>query len=110
MRKLVFDEMSRADMDRIREYLAEKAIPSEIEDLYWVELTPDLLDERQMQHHPCQPYRFAIELSQNALSLEMLIRSKTTMRCECIKYADAIQRDFILKFGDAIIEDCKVRT
>jgi len=110
MRKLVFDEINKSDMGRIREYLAEHAILSEVEDLYWVELGNDLLDERQSEHRACQPYRFAIELTQDAVCMEMLIRSKTTIRCECIRYANAVQRDFILKFGDTLIQDCKIRT
>jgi hypothetical protein len=110
MRKLVFDEINRPDMDRIREYLAKNAVSSDIEGLYWVELHNDLLDQRQSVHHACQPYRFAIELTQDAVCMEMLIRSKTTLRCDCIRYANALQRDFILRFADTLIEECEIRT
>ena len=110
MRKLVLDEISAQDMERIRDYLNSNAVPSEIEDLYWVELTGDLLDERQSVHHACQPYRFAVELTPDAVHLEMLIRSRTTLLCDCIRYASPVQVQFILRFADRLVEACKVRT
>jgi hypothetical protein len=110
MRKLVLDEILPPDMERIREYLNDKAVPSEVEDLYWVELTGDLLDERQSTHHACQPYRFAVELGKDAVYLEMLIRSRTTLLCDCIRYASPVQGQFILRFADRLIDACKVRT
>jgi hypothetical protein len=81
-----------------------------MEDLYWVEIKSDLLDERQSAHHACQPYRFAVELTHDAVHLELLIRSKTTLRCDCIRYASPIQYEFVLRFADTLIETCKVRT
>jgi len=110
VKKIVFDEINAHDMGRIRQYLEENAFPSEITDLYWVDIQDDLLDETQCQHHACKPYRFAVELTKHSVNLELLIRSKNTLRCDCIQYATPIQRDFILRFGDLIMTECKVRT
>jgi hypothetical protein len=110
MRKFVLDEISRSDIQKIREYLKEAAVASEVEGLYWVELHEDVLSGEQCEHQACKPYRFAVEVCETSVSLEMLIRSAVTMRCDCIKYATSVQRDFILRFGDTLIENCKIRT
>ena len=110
MRKFVLDEISRSDMEKIRDYLNQNAILSEVDGLYWVELADEHLDHLQFGHEQCKPYRFAVELCDDSVHLEMLIRSATTMRCECIKYANRTQRDVIIRFGETIIRDCDIST
>ena len=110
MRKFVFDEISSADMRKVRAYLDENAVRSEVEGLYWVELEEDELNIRQREHQACRPYRFAVEVDKNAVYLELLIRSAVTMRCDCVEYATPMQRETILRFGDTLIRECRIRT
>ena len=110
MRKIVLDELSSTDIRKIKDYLDAVAIPSSIEGLYWVDLTDDLLDGRQCEHDACKPYRFAIELLDDSVHLELLIRSANTMRCSCINYATPQQREMIFRFGERMIDTCGTRT
>jgi hypothetical protein len=110
MRKFVLDEISDPDIKKAREYLQEVAIASEVEGLYWVDLPADVLNGEQCEHEACKPYRFAIEVCDNSIHFEMLIRSATNMHCECITYATPVQRDFILRFGETLIGKCNIRT
>ena len=110
MRKIVLDEITSSDMLKIKEYLDEVAIQSSLEGLYWVDLTADLLDARQTEHEACQPYRFAIELLDDAVHLELLIRSANTLHCSCIDYATTQQREMIFRFGERMLETCGART
>lgn len=110
MRQYLLDEIRKKDIPRIREYLETHATASGLADIWWVDLREDLLSPAQYDHHHCQPYRFAIELGDDYLRFEFLIRSEKTMRCACIDYATRQQRDFILAFADRLVEDLGLKT
>ena len=110
MRQYLLDEIHRGDLPRLREYLNGHAIPSSLEDVWWVDLTEDLLSPEQFAHPECRPFRFAVELGDGFVRLEFLIRSRETMRCSCIGYATRAQRDFILAFADRLVEELALRT
>jgi hypothetical protein len=110
MRQYLVDEILRRDLPRIRDYLAEHALASSLEGIWWVDLQEDLLSSEQFAHQDCRPFRFAVELGDNFLRFEFLIRSRQTMRCSCIAYATRQQRDFILAFADRLVEDLGLKT
>lgn len=110
MRQYLLDEIRRADIPRIREYLNEHAQAAGVEGVWWVDLPEDLLSPEQFSHQDCRPYRFAVELGDDFVRFEFLIRSLQTMRCACIDYATRMQRDFILAFADRLVEDLALRT
>ncbi len=110
MRQYLLDEISRPDIPRVRDYLQDHALASSLEDLWWVDLPEDLLNPEQFAHPDCRPFRFAVELGDDFVRFELLIRSQQTMRCACIGYATRGQRDFILAFADRLVEDLDLRT
>jgi hypothetical protein len=110
MRQYLLDEISRGDILRIREYLNVHALAAGLEDIWWVDLNEDLLSPDQFTHQDCRPFRFAVELGDNFVRFEFLIRSQQTMRCACIGYATRTQRDFILAFADRLVEELGLRT
>ncbi len=110
MKQYLLDEIRRADLEPIRAYLNDHATPSSLEGIWWVDLSEDLLDPRQSAHPEHRPFRFAVELGDDFVRFEFLIRSRETMRCACIAYASPAQRDFILAFADQMVEDLALRT
>ncbi len=110
MRQYELDEIVKSDIPRLRDYLHEHATASRLEDVWWVDLPEDLLNPEQFAHQDCRPFRFAVELGEDYLRFEFLIRSLKTMRCSCIGYATRPQRDFILAFADRLVEDLALRT
>ncbi len=110
MRQYMLDEISRNDISRVRDYLNEHAIAAGLEDIWWVDLSEDLLSPEQFDHRDCRPFRFAVELGDNFVRFEFLIRSRETMRCSCIGFATRAQRDFILAFADHLVEELALRT
>lgn len=110
MRQYVLDEISRSDIPRVRDYLNEHAQAARLEEIWWVDLPEDLLSPEQFSHQDCRPFRFAVELGDNFVRFEFLIRSQQTMRCTCIGYTTRVQRDFIMAFADRMIEDLALRT
>ena len=110
MRQYMLDEIVRNDIPRLREYLNQHAVAAGLEGIWWVDLPEDLLSPEQFSHRNCQPFRFAVEMGDNFVRFEFLIRSLKTMRCSCIGYATRQQRDFILAFADRLVEDLALRT
>ena len=110
MRQYMLDEIARGDLPRVREYLQEHALASRLNDIWWVDLPEDLFSPEQFEHRQCRPFRFAVELGDNFVRFEFLIRSDQTMRCACIGYATRQQRDFILAYADRLVEELALRT
>jgi len=49
-----------------------------------------------------------VELKPTAISFELLIRTRNRIRCDCIHYANAEQRERIIRFADAMFETLKI--
>ena len=110
MRQYQLDEIPRNDIPRVREYLNQHAVAAGLEGIWWVNLQEDLLSPEQFSHRDCRPFRFAVEVGDDFVRFEFLIRSLKTMRCSCIGYATRQQRDFILAYADRLVEELVLRT
>jgi hypothetical protein len=110
MKQYILDEIARPDLPRIKAYLDEKARPAGLEGIWWVELGQEQLSEAQMAHPDCQPHCFAVELGRDFVKFEFLIRSRRTMRCSCLGYANRLQRDWIMEFADRLVAALELRT
>ena len=75
-----------------------------------MELPEDLLAAVQVEHRACKPHGFAVEVGSNWVKSEFFIRSLKGMRCECQRYCDRQQRDFILNFVDGMTDALDIRT
>jgi hypothetical protein len=110
MKQYVIDELRLDDHYKIRKYLDEAYGPAEMGAIYWVPLDGEVLTEIQREHSDCQPFYFAIELEEDQLAIEMLVRTKNRIRCACIGYASNDQRIWIMDLVDAIFEALDIAT
>ncbi len=111
MIQYVLDEIERADIERVRDWLAERADLSGVEDLYWVNFQTDMLSQTQFEHKGCQPHCFAVEVGRSSVKFEFLVRSRINYRCRvCQTYATPQQRQFVLEFADRMVEDLGLGT
>ncbi|VEN73759.1 conserved hypothetical protein [Candidatus Desulfarcum epimagneticum] len=108
MRQYVIDEMRLDDFDRVKAHLDKRFEASEVEGVYWIELDEDVLSDEQKRHRECRPHCFAVELTPGALSVELLVRSKTFLKCACMAYADPRQRRWLMDRVDAIFEKLEI--
>jgi hypothetical protein len=109
MRQYRIDQLSREEKANIENYLKRTLKPSPVESIYWLEVPPDLLSADQRGHENCSPFFFAVELEEDAVSFELLVRSQTNLHCSCIAYASAAQRDFVLRFVDKLLLEEQIR-
>jgi len=108
MKQYRIDELRPEDYKKLKAYLDEHYGPCQMEGLYWLPLDDDLLDDVQAAHRDCQPFYFAIELRPTVISFELLIRTRNRVRCDCIRYANATQRQSIVQLADTIFETLKI--
>jgi hypothetical protein len=110
MRAYLIDEIRVQEMEQVKEFLKQHAIRSSLDQIFWVRIPDDLLNETQYLHTLCRPHVFAVELGPDWIKLELFVRTLKSMRCDCPAYSTPIQRDYIFKFADGIIEQLKIRT
>ncbi len=110
MQQYVIDELRPEDHNQIKEDLDETYGAAEMGAIYWVPVAADILTEIQREHSDCQPYYFAIDLEENRFALELLVRTKSRVRCACTGYASKDQRIWIMETVDAIFERLDIAT
>ena len=110
MKQYVIDELRATDYQSLKTYLQEHLDPATLDGVYWIPLAKDLLTDIQNAHRDCQPYYFAVEIDENRLAVELLVRTKSIMRCDCIGYATQAQRNWIIGFVDDIFNQLEIMT
>ena len=104
MKQYVIDELRYQDYEALQQYFQSHFSSSGLEGLYWIPLDKDILSDTQRSHADCHPHYFAVELEPGRLSCELLIRTASRVRCNCIVYADDCQREWLFKVIDAVLE------
>lgn len=109
MKQYVIDEIRLPDHEKIKTYLDQTFGEAEVGGIYWIPLDPEVLTPVQEAHKECRPFYFAIDLTPERLSGELLIRTKSRLRCDCIGYATDRQRNWIMKSIDALFEKLEIK-
>ncbi len=110
MRAYLIDEISSSDMKKIYDFLAENAVKSSLDQIYWIKVPEDLLTSVQYEHKGCAPHVFAVELGRNWIKLEFFVRSLKNMRCTCPGYCTEGQRNFVINFAHTMIDRLGIKT
>lgn len=110
MKQYVIDEIRPGDRPAIQADLDARWGPADLGGIYWIPLEPGLLNPVQARHVDCQPHCVALELETDRLVCEMLVRTRNRMRCDCIGYADAAQRAWLMERVDAIFDRLQIKT
>ncbi len=105
MRQIVIDELSPMERDNIDSYLKRSIKQGAMVGLYWLELPPDLLSEAQLGHEDHGPFYLGVEVDDQSVKFELLVRSQTNLHCTCIAHASNSQRQFVLDFIDRMVTE-----
>ncbi len=109
MQQYVVDELRENEIQRILAYLEKNCEKSELDNLFWLTLPDDILTPIQYQHRDCSPFCIGIEVNEDKVIFEMLVRSRKKLRCNCISYATGQQRQFILNFADILLRESDIK-
>lgn len=108
MKQYVIDELRPEDQQRIKDYLDAHFGPADMETLYWIPLEPSLYSKDQRRHEQCHPLYIVVQLTAASISVELLVRTKNRIRCDCIRYADQAQMKWAIDVVDAIFENLEI--
>ncbi len=108
MRQYVVDELRKNELERASQYLEKHCEPGGVNRLYWLRIPDGLLSELQQEHSSCGPFCVGIEITDDSVVFEMLVRSRQKLRCSCIAYASQAQRQFVLDFADRMIRETEI--
>ncbi len=104
MKSYLIDELTSEEIKNIKNSLEKMGLHSPIKDIFWFEVPEDILTPIQKKHLPsCGPYIFSLEIGDNWIKLELLIRATGKIRCSCISYANEAQRNYIIDMLEEII-------
>ena len=110
MKQYVIDELRPDDHKKLQSYLDENLESSNLEGIYWLPLELKALTDVQQGHTDCQPFYFAIELKPETLACELLVRTKSRVRCDCISYATAKQLNWLIQVVDGMFAKLNIIT
>ena len=108
MRQYVVDQLSGDDFKKLRKYLEKKYGKPEFDSIFWLPLAHLTLNPVQLAHDECQPFYTVIELQEEQLVGELLVRTKNKMRCDCMGYATEKQRNAIVDQIDGILNELEI--
>jgi hypothetical protein len=110
MKQYVIDELRAADYKALHTHLDEHYGPAVLDGIYWIPIDTDQLTDIQREHRECRPHCFAVELEQNRLACELLVRTHNRVRCDCIRYATETQLVWMIALIDNIFRQLKIIT
>lgn len=109
MRQYLIDELRLEDYKKLKDHLETNYKNSAgIPDVFWIEIPDEILSPIQMEHKDCQPFYIAVDLEETLISFELLIRTKKSLRCECISYSNEMQRKWIIEKVDSIFNELNI--
>ncbi|WP_027722724.1 hypothetical protein [Maridesulfovibrio zosterae] len=106
MRNYLLEDIYEEDLAKIVDALKELELAGPIEDIFYLPLPKNLLQDVQKEHLPeCGPYFMALEVMEGSIKIELLVRAQSKIRCECVSYATPEQRNHMLDYIDKFIGD-----
>ena len=110
MKQYVIDELRPGEADQLKDCLQDDFGPPEMGNLFWIPVPEELLSETQQAHETCRPFYFVIEIDDNRVACELLVRTRAVIRCDCIRYATAGQREWLISTMDTVFDKLGIIT
>ena len=104
MKQYVIDELRPQDHEALNKYLDDEFGQDAMDGIYWIPIDSKLLSPIQLKHEDCRPHCLALDLEPDRLACELLVRTRSRMRCDCIRYATEYQRNWLIELIDNIFD------
>lgn len=104
MRWYGMDGFAPEETARLAAALSDMGLSSGLDGLYWLPAPADLLSDVQRAHREsCGPHVMGLELEARSLRLEMLVRARGRLRCDCVHYAGPPLRDHMVAWLEDLL-------
>ena len=106
MRWYGIDDITAEDTAKLTATLTEMELTSGMDGLFWLPVPHELLSPMQREHlESCGPHVMGLEVEENSVRLELLVRARGRMRCDCVHYAAADLRDSMIAWLENLLAD-----
>jgi hypothetical protein len=103
MRLYVFEDLTAEDLKKIKDHLDAMELSGSMPGIYWLPLPKAMLSDVQLEHTDCAPHCMALEIAGDSLRLELLVRARNKLRCECVAYPSPELRAHMLQYMDDML-------
>lgn len=110
MKQYLIDELRPGDYEKLKSYMDMTFGSAKLGGIYRILLEDKLLSDVQREHAECAPFYLSVELLQDRVACELLVRSENKIRCNCIAYTTPEQRNHFIALIDAIFEKLEIIT
>ena len=87
MRYFLIDDLRAEETKRLCEHLDAMDLGAGLDGIYWLPIPAHMLSAVQKEHESqCGPYVMALECEETSLRLELLVRARGRIRCECVGF------------------------
>jgi len=109
MRAYTIDELYSEDVARIEQTLTRKGWTGAIKGIYYMPIAEEFLGPEQREHgSSCGPFFLPLEVGDNWVRLEFLVRSRKILRCSCVAYANPKLREEMINTLDNLIKSLDI--
>ncbi len=109
MRTYTIDQLNEKEVQALAARLDEMEMQAGLEGIYWLPVPKKLLTPIQEEHEPqCGPYCLALETEENAVHMELLVRGRGRIRCECLSFASPPLRDRMIAYLENLLTELGV--
>ena len=109
MKQFIIDELRPAEYEKLKKFLDNKYDVSALEGIYWLPIAPEVLSGIKAKHKDCQPFYFAFDLEHDRIIFELLVRTKTRVKCACIGYATESQCTWLIRQMDEVFAQLEIK-
>lgn len=109
MRLYLLEDFTSEQLAAITGRLNEMELAGAMEGIYWLPCPQELLSDTQKEHtEECGPHCMAVEIDGTTLRMELLVRARNKLRCECVSYASPELRAHMIKYIDDMLTELDI--
>lgn len=106
MRIYSIDQLQGEDIAAISGRLREMDLQSGLEGIYWLPVPPRMLTPAQTEHaEHCGPYCLALEVMEDSVHLELLVRGMGRISCACLSFASEELRNHMIVYLEEMLTE-----
>ena len=110
MKQYVIDDIRPLEMARLKTWCAANLAPACFDNVFWLVLADAVLTPLQTAHAACRPHYLSLTLEAERAEIDLAVRTKRTLHCECMGYVTPAQFAWLDAWVDATFAGLRIKT
>ncbi len=109
MRSYLIEGLEETQRARLAQLLTNMQLQGSMPDLFWLPIPQAMYTEIQQEHEAkCGPYVMAFEIHESSVQLELLVRAKNALHCNCVAYASPTVQMHMMRYVEELLEELQI--